>query len=1152
MTNKKDNNEYEFQYLEFIRNPIINEEQRISKVNTHIKCVALDYFDYIYVKEVKNFEACMVSENDIPCEAYQSIGLFRKTDENDRENESPFELNTARPILAVLQITLTPESYSYCEKNDVNRFIDNSIEELKKVISASAEKYHEEKPELIYCSKIYQTVNTMDFCVVISTNGIEFPMLLSNEIKSLTVNNKKAKYSIYTVMGLARNLEDYSNLVLGENTSLVSRVHLNRQIFSKENKSDFIKNLKIENKEHKSANNHKKSNNVITDTHVLPGRYDLSIRINSKESELKSFLPVIVKYIDKTYKLVEYNSLNKKADNNFAKNCESNFDTNMLKWLFDKGFADYVNVRMLFGGDESLISDGSESNLEGTTSHRKHNKNIELEFTKLKSIIDESKYQYKLSNYVDKLHNIVHIYIALYSRYDTNLSIKMLGEYLLNFMELLEMYVHFAESDSNLASINDIVINFSLGIVYLQQFIKLVTSVNSSSFEAPKYEVEKDECSIVKLPIAYTEMINEVFKKYYNCRLLRNDDEFCYFPKYKPLVIPYMQNAKSSFIMNNLFAQNMSDNWDEIKKDWKNFNNNNNHALMYIICENMSQYKNVGDVIIATFHEVGHYCNGMTRKERNSDLISAFTEVIAKSIVKKFLSFSTMNYFIVYKALFSSKVISRLYKCVYDALKIDLEEQSKDYTDYPKAVFVSKLYNSVLDLTYPFSSYDDIGVSESFYDEMMNARFMFQLPTDFDQTLTISSTEIVFNDVLDNCNELNKQLKKNINDLKESSSTNSALQELWDSLFEYSEVLTKILNTKLDKKYNGGTEKDYIEVIELFKQMVDKYNKIRFENYDSFFIDMENEASDKYLFIKESLNNTVMYIKFCIGLINKKDYYETIKTHSQFFIDEKLTSINLRKKKLIENIENQFYLDSVDIYANKQSRIDDTLELFYELQLYPEGNKKEFINILNNAFKGVSISEDSISNKISAYDEAIADIIMCENLNLSLEEYIISILDVYDSSRENSIQTIERLVISTYFLYLKENAYFNKDLSNGDDLIETIKNHNDYFKRLASIMNNNKAVCITRIYKLIINGGEAVFDSKVLLTAIKRLFLIRNNLSFVEQNDYKFVKSFIRDKVNNLNSNKNETNKQTQNEKIQFILKYYYKNRFKYSQNSEE
>lgn len=140
--------------------------------------------------------------------------------------------------------------------------------------------------------------------------------------------------------------------------------------------------------------------------------------------------------------------------------------------------------------------------------------------------------------------------------------------------------------EGNLIAQKDYAVNVLKGINYIEQYIKIITSVNGNSFETPQFGTERDECSIGKLPIAYTEYLCAVFNSYYEKRRKNGrsgDDEIDYFPQYFPLIVPYMIDGNSDCMMSTLFSQR--------------------------------KYKDVSSLLVSSFHEPGHYSNRITRRE---------------------------------------------------------------------------------------------------------------------------------------------------------------------------------------------------------------------------------------------------------------------------------------------------------------------------------------------------------------------------------------------------------------------------------------------------------------------------------------------------------------------------------------------------------
>ena len=518
----------DFRYVEFIRNP---QKDRGNIFVPEVKCIALDYFDLIYSKKVGSFQKCMVMENDIPCEAYQSIGLFRQTlpaegnqkkkaDPFIKGEEDPFELSQAVPFLAVLQIFFTPEYYLNQEIDDV---LEGEMDALKAIIERAYGTYAKKTGRGFEAGiAVYHTVSTVDFCVVLKTNRMEFPVFLSNEIKAENIGWTYKRYAVYTVMGIFKDFQCLDNMdsYIGEGTALVTRVHLKRSLKREWEKliesiaKEEYEEVRGEEDEQKRKQRKKTS---VTDTHSIQGRYDLSVRIDGNKNIL-SILPKLLQFIQTSFSGGEQNVGLSDEEESKIDNSMQEGNWNSLEQIIKLGYPEYINVRIFFDCEDSFNkSDNQGELLENKGAWINRGKQLveaEKQFKELQETIKGLPFESYLAEYLGKLHQIVHICKALYSRYDTNISIRMLSEYLTEFIALLQMNIDFLKDRKVI--LKDIVINFVWGINYLQQFIKVVTSVNTSSFQAPKYETEKDECSIVKLPIAYTQFLNEIFENYYD------------------------------------------------------------------------------------------------------------------------------------------------------------------------------------------------------------------------------------------------------------------------------------------------------------------------------------------------------------------------------------------------------------------------------------------------------------------------------------------------------------------------------------------------------------------------------------------------------------------------------------------------------------
>lgn len=1125
------NSEYEFWYLEFIRNPQL--DKALNSNNTilaNAQFIALDYFDFIYTKQADSLIDCMVSENDIPCEAYQSIGLFRKKDPN---NGSALQNIENVPFLAIIQITITPETYKFYE-NDYK--YNDDIKELEDIISEAEDNFSskDDTQKIIKCS-VYQTINTMDYCIVVKTNQMDFPVYLSNKIKEKQ-QNSVPKYSVYTNMAISKNFDTSqsakSNKFIDDDTVLVARVHLKRNIYDEKYLNKFIE---LSNKE-------RKSKKAVTDTHILTGRYDLSIRINNSKNII-NILPALMSFINNSFTGDKNNNILKNINN---KNSE---EINMLKWLIKNDLIAYVNARIFFNCKSGFCGETNDSSSDkiniSCTDSRSPSKTIANQFDDIQNnIIDKISNptaKYKLNGYMDKLHNIVHIYTALYSRYDTNISINMLGDYLTNFLKLLKMYVHLFEADK--ININDLSLNFSWGINYLHQFINVVTSVNSSSFEAPKYEAEKDECSVVKLPIAYTEMINEVFNSYYNKRKEKADEEFKYFPKYKPLVIPYMQGLNQNFSMMTLFSQNMSYEWKDIKNDWKNYNDSN-EALMYIICEDMNQYKHVSDVIISAMHEVGHYCNAMTREQRNSDALKILADIFSKFLVKRILSNTNIQYDIVYMALCQSNIIQNLSESINKAFIEYFENAMKDFRDYPKNIYLETLYNKISELTYVFADYKNNAAIDDFvHSYLYEAEYMFDVHSEaYGKEKLIE----IYNQLMTECRDTAKQLNENIALIQETDNDEKERNE-WKSAEKYFTAINNLLNYDLLIDYIDKSP----EINKITAGISSIAKQIHFDNLFSLFKKTKQiNKLDIAKSIKEDMQYTTDIIKYILKLINNYYNIMLLSKGRQDYSVSHLNKININKKKFIDIILKN-YQKTLLSFSEKNNHLDNGyIELFHDLYLCPDSDKNKLCSLLNNSLKDLNVSSETAELSISSYDEGIADTIMCLNLNLDIPQYIIFLSDTYNKNRNNYNISGDRLVIVTAFLFIKKEKYINNEYI---DIINKLKA--DYLNEIKLIKsefnrnaNGNIKSNIIEVLNLIISSAANVFDNKIFKITFNRLKKSYKNMKFINAENYAFVKEMLDLKGKTDLKNKKDNKYQAlQNKEIEFILSHYYKNRIKYS-----
>lgn len=1115
---------HEFRYIEFIRNP--KKDIRKTNVEDNIRCIALDYFDIIYTKEVDTLKKCMVSENDIPCEAYQSLGIFREKKKNLEEERDPFNVNEEYPFFAVLQVTLTPEAYVGSAQN----IHIESMKELEQAFSKAQWSFVEEGNRPMKAKYgIYYTVNTMDFCIVLASNRLDFAAYLSNRIKMeyKELNGKRvSKYAVYTVMGIYKGFKAQDKVsYMEQDTVLVTRVLLKRNLYGGNLRS--FKNLLEDNSQ------------IEISTHSLPGRYELSIRIDGAESILK-VLPQLLSYILDTFSKSDHTSAPKESENFRLEDGKTlpNGCSNIIEWLIKTETAQYLNIRIFFQ-TAACYDFEIEDTMSLSEVLRKPDFRIEEIYKHLFEYAKEKKMLGKLGGYFDKLHNIIHTYIALYPQYDTNISIKMLGDFLMNFMQLLQMHLEFTSDKKE--DVNDIAKNFLYAINYFQQYVKVISSVNSSSFQAPKYEIEKDECCIVKLPIAYSQFSTEIFGKYYKTREKRNDEEFRFFPKYIPLVIPYMQNGDSDFMMMTLLGQNMADAWNLTKDYWEK-HLSKNEILIFIICQDMNEYKKVSDIIISTFHELGHYCNSLTRKERNSDIIKILSEEIAKRVVNRTIFNSKVSYQKMLLALHESYVIQWLYECIYDEIVSYFEHELKSVIDFPKAIFLERFMDHFRNLTNEMvneedgSAFDE-DLMEEFFDEMAIRFGHLSIGENLQQK--IESTQRFFDEKLD---EVEEEIRICMQKLDDNSPREKI--EKYISLRKKVDSILKMKDTEENKKAEtiGSLTTEYDRVSRNLKQ------------------DTKQFIDGNGLKLIHNLNAYNILLKYQFDFIEHCVISETAKASTQIDKNTDLKEYAKKKETMLDNIGKRYFSKLSDKMAVSTNISDKFLVMFRKMHISEESNMREFKAYLNQAVSGLFVSEDVMELAQSNYEESIADIVMCANLDLEFNEYLRIMLDMLDKNDNKFRQNAPRVIIVvTYLLYIKDctcdnfedikkNIYGNLENDFKNKIHKNFWEHEN-LKNEANVIEEEIFKKDAELLEILERELIDIRGRKLFIITLERIFYTRKEFRFIEkgEQDFEQIQTFVKANLKRKSYKNIQDESFVEDAEIDFILRYYYKNRIAYA-----
>lgn len=1105
----------DFRYVELIRKPQIKEidnDSNCGKSNSeNIICVALDYFDVIYAKRVPNLEKCMISENDIPCEAYQSLSLFRE--EQGKMEEDPFQVNQEYPFFALMQVTVTPEVYQKVKEGE--EFDQKLLEdELNEVVS-EVKKIFESNDQVIKLKyQIYHTINTMDFCIVLSSDRMDFSSCLSTRIKARVcgpTGQEDPKYAVYTVMGIYHQFAPERNRTyMQRDTILVARILLDRELYVK-------KKLREEFKAILRAEEGKRD----ISTHSLLGRYELTVRLDGDKNILE-ILNTILSYIMCSFT----EGKEKTNDQSINLSSDQNGD-NVLQWLMKKRMAKYLNIRIFFNTFNCFAIDAEQDSLLIKNTRKPHEE-VEEAFEKLHEYADEQGALRKLDDYFHKLHHMIHTYVTLYPQYDTNINIKMLGDCLIDFIGLLKLHIGFVSEGNE--SIEDVEKNVLWALNYFQQYVRVISSVNSNSFQSPQYEIEKDECSIVKLPIAYMQFLQEMFSRYYEFKKALNDNESAYFPKYVPLVIPYMQNSSydSDFMMLTLLGQNMADDWNAVKDQWSS-HIENGRVLIFIICQNMKKYKSASELIVSAFHEMGHYCNGLTREVRNRDLIDVLSEEVAKSLAKRAVSKSGVSYLQMVAALNTSPVIICLYKCIFCGISSYFRRELEAYMQFPKDVFLEKLWESLRKLTNEFVDCEN---TQAYCD-----RF-------FDDYLDDIAFYIGFRcgkeSLEDKLQEAGAHLKQKFREMTvEVNACLSAISnvELTEKTQRYLNLANEIIDSVFDED-NGNDDSNEIEMIN------EKSNRLIGYACElaGYVRDYENADVTK---LRNLLKTGKQLVALCLQFKDDTAFKKAVAENKQWENSAELKILAEKRGKLLEEIRKN-YLD--DLPLAMTSEPIEFLELYCKMYISEENSLNEFKRYFNEVISGASVSEAVLELAKSNYEESIADVVMCVNLGLELRHYLAFVFDMYEKGDNKFRQSVPRFaIVISYLLYVK-----GRDKSQDkEELLKRIDQNliKDFQEYLKDDIKKMKSAC-GELCEIMQKEFINVQRSKLFRTAFCRVIQLGDRVKFVDSTEeFKEIQDFVKRSLEiKLNDNIDNTVIQMiQRDELEFILKLYYRNRVQYA-----
>ena len=1128
-----------FFHLKFLRNLKKNNLLEIKKQGKLSSYLIFDYFDYLIFEESSNIQDCAFGK-EIPnrqnefCEAYQGLGLFceesAKAGANKMEpvrDDNPITCgNKELPFLSIFQLTINP--FYYKQKNEDN--VNDWIERLETVIQNT---FSTDNDQVVF--QIYQTVNAADFCIIIVSKKLNYIEQLSSNLNEITFSLGDKKYIAFTIyenIGLHKCFDEkLVKEAFSKQHALIARIR------TKDSYRNGLEGKYLE----KWQNNYRCS--------ILSGRYHISARIETAEEILMTLNDIAA------YKFGE-------PVNN------SEGEVNIVRRLLMEGKAEYLNERILYGINIAKTSLSKEPGQEIQIPEYDINDSLILDnFEVLHGLIQDIKGARELQTYIEKLENIYYMQKELSGNPDTHISCRVFTEYFEAFLNglvrtcqlILGMDLENCKDDF----IEHISSQVKVALRYMTQFADIISSVNTTTFQAPKYELIQDMNASPKFVIAYAEFLREKVDGYR--KQMTEEDDVEIFPYYIPLIIPKMTEVAENFYMTILYAQGFTDDWEKEREVWKAYIDSGMKTPLFVVTQKYKMISNVSDVLTLAFHELGHYCNNITRQKRNQDLLIMISKCLSGIIVKEFRETREADHFLnrTEEASGIIKHFQVLTECLEKEFYDFIEKDTEKLIDVPAELFLSYIINRIEALLSPKPSYYG---KDTLYENTLKHvidKTIYHFPNAEWDSESMDGAISFQEKGKRICLFAFQQCQEELNSIKEridSAEELFASHQMKSYNFQiYIRKYIKLIADAID---------EYIEKDEpnKYRDPLNEYGKKIEETWITIKTTAINRGyTDEAWEILKGLHELYKQTFEIQKLLREYDLLMKV------FEDPRINTppecdLYSAKKELIEKVYEHLYHYFTEHNLALNSTSSLTLwerQMLERLQLTGNIEKEHFCRMMDATFfraKGIGNSLAALS---MIYSEGFADLSMCKELDLTLKEYLIVIAEFvkFETRAEDNYRLFAIIIVVIVRMFDNdktlddwEKAYtsypgrffLEKFLENkqsymqeiGYENYEECKRHSDNtfvqrFQKLVDYIEIN----ITDIGRN--TTVRPMLQQLIECSRNEKKETNDNEIGFVKMHlNYHFAKSFdITEEYTEMEILKNE---------IQFVMKYYYKNRKRY------
>ena len=646
--------------LRFVRNADCSENEN-EKIQASCDSISqwyvFDYYDRMVCKRGElNYDECMGLSGDLR-DFYSGSSVASNYHtlislESDKDNMDPFfDIDGDSIPLPYLSLVTVNMIADYQEGNDDNIFepsendIATFLEECMGLIYSKANDACEaflrmkgkENVSDHFCIRVLESMNSGSYCVVIRTDCIELGYYVAMSIRTFNMKPSvfcfsECWFSTFTMTCMQYQIDNNNIAVIPQGM---------REVRAENGDNDVVLRLSVDQNLIKKI---APLSSVVDNSRGLYGRYDVTVNLN-----LHQFLE-IYPWICACKFGTEYPQVSDRSK------LKDDTVRTLIEVLSERSMVHCVNERVLVGsGILAEIPDRGNDNyrVKRTEQVRKEKNEVDERIKRLK---EKGRavpyYEREFLHYIDLIDDIWRDFEHLRLQDDSYVNGNVFYTQMWVLLDVIEAYldsfedckekvgdgIHNGSDKITRIGYQDLLVHLRRAVTCINNFQKLIQSVNQQSFQAPNYDIQM-HCDLEKIVIAHMEFARSFLTKRFaeiKSRGIAGDfhqailpvftvasyqDSICAMPLF---LLPYGIKNHNGHVLCNA-------------------NHKAERLLLSIMAPTIDMLGNLYRTIPLICHEVAHNFRIIRRKERNDALCKYMMNKVSHYIVQLWLSKNCEN-----------------------------------------------------------------------------------------------------------------------------------------------------------------------------------------------------------------------------------------------------------------------------------------------------------------------------------------------------------------------------------------------------------------------------------------------------------------------------------------------------------------------------